>query len=79
MAAGDVLYEQEIGIYRLVFVEIDEERSQMKALPIAGYTVEQAEEALQRDLDALTAYNLAQLERRQEGAAGPLAGHPAAV
>lgn len=63
MAAGDILYEHEqvIGIYRLVFVEIDEERQQMKALPIAGYTVEQAEAALQRDLDALTAYNLAQV------------------
>lgn len=62
MAAGDVVYEKEIGIYRLVFVEVDEGETVMMALPREGYTLKQAEEALWRDMEALTAYGLVQLE-----------------
>lgn len=68
MAAGDVVYERVIGIYRMVIVETEEEGELgVMALPVEGYSLEQAEEAFRRDVDALTAYGLVQMSGVEGG------------
>lgn len=61
MAIGGVIHEREIGIYRLVFVEQEDGVTGVAVFPREGYTAEQAEAAYMRDMEALTAHNLAQM------------------
>lgn len=62
MTAGKVVYEKEIGgIYRLVFVELDDNTRRVMALPMEGYTPQQALEAFWRDMGALEACGLVQI------------------